>query len=118
MVDPANYWLAWLVYVLASGVYFAAFWRITRFRKRRVLRYCLRAFMLSLIVTPWYVSDTGSVMAPALIIVLMDAITIGGAAAARAMVPLFLAVVLSQVIVLMILLFRRKGGRQAAAENS
>ena len=69
--------------------------------------------MLAVIATPWYVSDTGSIMAPALIIVLMDAITISGEAAVRAFVPLFLSIVLSLVVVLVILLVRRGKARQA-----
>jgi len=69
--------------------------------------------MLAIIVTPWYVSDTGSVMAPALIVVMMDAITISGEAAARAFVPLFLSIVLSLAVVLLILLVRRGKARQA-----
>ena len=76
MVDATNYWIAWAAYCTAATVYYLAFWRITRFPHRRVLKYCLRAVMLAVIATPWYVSDTGSVMAPALIVVLMDAITI------------------------------------------
>lgn len=108
MVDATNFWIAWAAYCAAAVVYYLVFWRITRFQQRRVLKYCLRAVMLAVIATPWYVSDTGSVMAPALIIVLMDAITISGEAAARAFVPLFLSMVLSLVVVLVILLIRRK----------
>ena len=113
MVDATNFWIAWVVYIVAASIYCLLFWRITRFRERRVLKYSLRAVMLAIIVTPWYVSDTGSVMAPALIIVLMDAITISGEAAARAFVPLFLSIVLSLVVVLIILLVRRGKNRQA-----
>jgi len=113
MVDATNYWIAWAAYCTAATLYYLVFWRITRFQQRRVLKYSLRAVMLAIIVTPWYISDTGSEMAPALIIVLMDAITIGGAAAARAFVPLFLSIVLALVSVLVILLIRRKT-RQAS----
>lgn len=69
--------------------------------------------MLAIIATPWYVSDTESIMAPALMIVLMDAITIGGEAAIRAFVPLFLSVILSLAVVLIILLVRRGKSRPA-----
>jgi hypothetical protein len=115
MVDGANFWIAWAVYAVAACVYFVVFWRLTRFRDKRVLRYCLRALMLAIIATPWYVSDDGAAMAPALIIVMMDAITISGEAAARAMVPLFLAIVMSQVVVLLMLLIRRKGRQSKAS---
>jgi hypothetical protein len=107
MVDTTNYWIAWIAYLLAAGLFCLIFWRATRFQHRRVLKYCLRAMLLAIIATPWYVSDTGSVMAPALIIVLMDAITIGAEAAVRAFVPLFLSVTLSLVFVGVILLVKR-----------
>lgn len=112
MVDTTNFWIAWSVYAFAGTLYYAFFWRITRFRKRRLAAYCLRAIMLALIATPWYVSDTGSVLAPALIIVLMDAITISPEAAVRAFVPLFLATVLALVMALVLMLFRRGRSRQ------
>ncbi|MEZ5492102.1 MAG: hypothetical protein R3F50_17590 [Gammaproteobacteria bacterium] len=118
MVDATNYWIAWGVYLAAGSLYFALFWRITRFRERRLLAYCLRAVMLALIATPWYVSDTGAAMAPALIIVLMDAITIGGEAAVRAFVPLFLSLVLSVVLALLLMLVRRTLGRRQGASSS
>ena len=48
--------------------------------------------MAALIVTPWYASERGETLAPALIVVLLDAITIGGGAASRGLVPLLSAV--------------------------
>ncbi|MCB1670978.1 MAG: hypothetical protein R3F41_00130 [Gammaproteobacteria bacterium] len=118
MVDETNYWIAWAVYATASCLFLLAFWRITRFRRRRVLAACLRAIFLAVIVTPWYVSDTGSAMAPALIIVLMDAITISGEAAVRAFVPLFLAVMLALVVALVWSLIRRGWSRGHSEQAS
>lgn len=113
MVNASYFWIAWLVYIVAASVYYLIFWRITRFQKRRVLKYSLRALMFTIIATPWYVSDTGTVMAPALIIVMMDAITISSEAAVRAFVPLFLSMSLSLVLVLLMLLVRRGKSQQA-----
>ncbi len=110
MVDETNYWIAWAVYLGAACLFLLAFWRITRFRQRRALAACLRAFILAIVLTPWYVSDTGSAIAPALIIVLMDAITISGEAAVRAFVPLFLSVILALVVAGVWLLIRRGRG--------
>jgi hypothetical protein len=112
MDDTTNYWIAWIAYALAAGLFCLIFWRATRFQHRRVLKYCLRAMMLALVATPWYVSDTGSIMAPALIIVVMDAITISGEAAVRAFVPLFLSIALSLMFVLVILLVKRGKSRR------
>jgi hypothetical protein len=107
MTDPTNFWIAWAVYCAAGLLFYLVFWRVTRFRRHRVASYTLRAVMLAIIATPWYVSDTGSAMAPALIIVLMDAITIGGDAAVRAFVPLFLAIMIAVVGALLLMLIRR-----------
>lgn len=114
MINPTNYYIAWGVYIAAGCFFYAFFWRVTRFQQQRGLSYFLRALMLAIIATPWYVSDTGSAMAPALIIVLMDAITIGGEAAVRAFVPLFLAIILALVAALVLMLLRRGRGRGKA----
>lgn len=116
MTDPTNYWLAWIFYLTAAAVFYAVFWWLTDFRQRRVMTYCLRAVMLALIATPWYVSGDEALLAPALVIVLMDAITISGAAAVRAFVPLFLSVIMSLVAALVLMLVRR-GVRPTAGKN-
>lgn len=108
MNDMSNYLLAWLVYVLAGVVFYAIFWRITRFKKYKFLSYSLRAITLAIMATPWYVGSEGDLLAPALIVMLMDAITIGRETAVRALVPLFLAIIIAFVIVIICLLFRRR----------
>ena len=103
----SNVIFAWTAYLIAGAIFYAFYWRITRFKKRILLSYCLRAVMLAVMLTPWYVSDQGSVLAPALIIVLMDTITIGPEAAVRAFVPLFLSISISVVMVGVGLLIRK-----------
>lgn len=98
METVTNYWLLWSVYLGASAVFFLAFWRITRFQRRVLLGYLLRAATLAIALTPWYANQEGTVLAPAIIVVLLDAITIGGNAAVRSFVPLFLAVVVALIL--------------------
>ena len=100
-----------MIYGIAAAVFYAIFWQITRFPKLVGVSYCLRAVVLALIITPWYVSDQGNLLAPAVIIVVMDAITIGGDAAVRAFVPLFLSMIIALVGVVIMLLVRRGGSR-------
>ena len=107
MIDSTNYWIAWIAYALAGGLFCIVLWKVTCFQHRRVLKYCLRAVTIAIIATPWYVSDSGEVMAPALIIALMDAITISGEAGVRAFVPLLLSVILSLVLAVVMLLVKR-----------
>jgi len=98
METVTNYWLLWTVYLSASAVFFIAFWRLTRFSRFLWLSYLLRAITIALAFTPWYANQQGTVLAPALMIVMLDAITIGGTAAVRSLVPLVLALILAVVI--------------------
>jgi hypothetical protein len=67
--------------------------------------------MLVLIYTPWYVAADEDLMAPAVIVILLDMITVGGDSFIRAMVPLLLAlsfaVVLVWVISIATVIFRK-----------
>ena len=60
MSDLSNYLLAWVAYGITGAIFYGIFWQITRFEKRRLVSYCLRAVLLAIIVTPWYVTDQGS----------------------------------------------------------
>lgn len=98
MDQVSNYLLLWGVYLAASAVFFTIFWRLTRFTRHQWLSIFLRSTLLVLAFTPWYVNQEESVLAPALIVVLLDAITIGGAAPVRALVPLVLALLLAWIL--------------------
>lgn len=95
MESTGNYWLLWLIYLSASAVFFLMFWRLTRFPQAQWLSYLLRATLIALALTPWYANQQSSVLAPALMVLMLDLITIGGSAAARSLVPLTLALVLA-----------------------
>jgi len=93
-----NFVLIWAVYLLASAVFYVVYWRLTAFRRRLWLSYSLRAVMAALILTPWYVNTQDSVLAPALMVTTLDAITVGTDAAIRAAVPLLLALLAAEVL--------------------
>lgn len=98
-----NYWLFWLAYLLAAAVFYGLFWVVTGSLKTGWLPYMLRAVMAAIILTPWYTNSQDSLLAPALMIVALDAITIGADAAVRALVPLVLAILLSLVVAVLLL---------------
>lgn len=98
METGTNYWLLWSIYLSASAVFFLVFWRLTRFQKHQWLGYLLRGATLATALTPWYANQQGTVLAPALMVAALDAITISGTAAVRALVPLVLAVILALVV--------------------
>lgn len=97
MEAVTNYWLLWSIYLAASAVFFIVFWRMTRFRHHEWLSQLLRGTVVAIALTPWYANQEGTVLAPALIVVMLDAITIGGTAAVRALVPLVLALLLAWI---------------------
>ena len=114
MDADTNYWLIWIVYLAAAGVFYPIFWKVTRFRWRW-LGYSLRGLMAALIFTPWYANDQLNVLAPALMVAALDAITIGAEAASRASVPLVLALLTAEILATIIWLVHRK--RKSAAKT-
>lgn len=108
-----NYWVIWSVYLAASALFFRIYWRLTAFKRRLWLSYSLRAVMAALILTPWYANIQGQVLAPALMITTLDAITIGGEAVSRALVPLLLAMLLAELFASIMWLLRIRGKKAA-----
>lgn len=104
-----NFWMVWLIYGLAACVFYLIFWRLTRFKRQRWLSYSFRGLMLALIATPWFANVEGTTLAPALMVVTLDAITIGVDAAGRALVPLLLALIIAEFVATLMYFFSRKG---------
>lgn len=102
-----NYWIFWLVYLLAAAVFYGIFWKITGFLKSGWFPYVLRGVTAAVILTPWYTNSQDNLLAPALMVVMLDGITIGAETAVRAAVPLILAILLS-LIIAGLLLFANK----------
>lgn len=111
MSDASTIFFGWLIYLLAGIVYYLIFWRVTRPVKRILAAYCLRAVMLALIATPWFAGADSHLLAPALMVVMMDAITVSGQAAVRAFIPLFLSTVLALLLAVLFFFLRKKTRR-------
>jgi hypothetical protein len=104
-----NYWLFWSVYLGAATTFYFIFWKVCRFERAIWTSYSLRAVAAAVIFTPWYSNQQDSLMAPALMVVTLDAITIGTDSAFRASVPLALAITFSLVVAgLLSVLSKRK----------
>lgn len=108
MESAPNYWLIWSAYLLAAAVFYGIFWQLTRFRTARWAAYVMRALLAAIILTPWYANPQETVLAPALMVVLMDAITLDGSEAMRALVPLSLAIIISLSLAFAILFITTK----------
>ena len=112
----ANYGLFWLVYLLASTLFVAIFWRLVQFQRILLLTYMFRALAIALIFTPWVSHVDGSFLAPALMVLALDTITLGVEAAPRALVPLFLSLLLCCVVAVLVWARHRKG-RSSSLRN-
>jgi hypothetical protein len=99
MVDIYGYLASWAIYLIAGTVCYVLFYKATGIIGFKPLANTLRAIMLVLIYTPWYVAADEDLMAPAVIVILLDLITIGGNSFVRAMVPLLLALSAAVVMV-------------------
>ncbi len=98
MESIGNYWFFWTLYLVSAVIFTAIFWRVTRFETAKWTSYNLRAVAIAIIFTPWYSNPQDSIMAPALMVAALDAITGGFEAALRSFVPLFLAVILGLLV--------------------
>lgn len=116
METGPNYLLIWLIYLLATAVFFWVYWKATAFRKRLWLSYSLRALMLALALTPWYANSQGDVIAPALMVVTLDAITLGPDTMGRALIPLVLSLLAAELLATIVWYAKKPQKKQAKTE--
>lgn len=100
MLDLIDYLIGWSIYIAAGIVCYMIFYRFTGKIKYKPVANCLRALLLALMFTPWYIAPDQDLMAPALMVILLDMVTVGGTSFVRALVPLTLALMLALIIAL------------------
>jgi hypothetical protein len=83
------------------------FYRFTGMLSFKPLANSLRAILLALMFTPWYVSPDSDLLAPALIVILLDMVTVGGTSFVRALVPLSMAIAAAVFVALLMGVFKR-----------
>jgi len=107
MLDIYGYLTAWAVYLIAGTFCYVLFYKATGVIGWKPVANTLRGIMIALIYTPWFVAADQDLMAPAVIVILLDLITVGGDAFIRAMVPLMLSVIAAILIALTLGLIAR-----------
>ncbi len=100
MLDLYDYMAGWTVYLVAGTVCYMIFYRFTGMLKSKPVANSLRAILIALMFTPWYVAPDADLMAPALMVMMLDMITLGGSHFVRALVPLTLAIAFAVAIAL------------------
>lgn len=103
----ANYWLLWSLYIAAAACFIAIIWRVLYFKKHLLLTFCLRAATISILLTPWTSNVRDPYIAPALMVMTLDGITLGSGEAIRAFVPLLLSITTS-IVVAVVLWWRKR----------
>lgn len=98
MLDIYDYLIGWAVYIAAGALCFVIFYRFTGVLRYKLFANTLRAILIAIMFTPWYISPEEDLLAPAIIVVALDLVTIGGTSFVRGMVPLSLSVLLAVVI--------------------
>lgn len=112
-MEAADYRLAWIIYTIAGIVLATLAWRVLYKHVLREIAYVLQCFLLALMFTPAFVLPDQQIMAPALIVFLMDTLTISPTAGIRALIPLVLALMAALIVaVLLIIAYRFRLRRQ------
>lgn len=117
-MEPGDYTMAWVVYSVAALVFAWLCWRVLRKLPWRELAWLLQCWVLALLFTPSYVTSGESLMAPALLVFVMDAITVSRDAAIRSLIPLVMAlaagVLVTVVLSLVVRVWERRRRQQDA----
>ena len=103
-----------LIYVTSGVVFFLLIWRLICVLKFELLVYMLRGLLASLIFTPWFINLQEATLAPALMVAMLDMITLGSTEVLRAGVPLFLSVFIFQAIALGFYIFKKKPAKKTS----
>lgn len=107
MLDIYDYVAGWAVYIAAGALCYMIFYRFTGAIKFKPLANSLRAILIAVMFTPWYISPEADLLAPALMVMMLDMVTVGGTAFVRALVPLTIAVIFGVLVALSGALIKR-----------
>lgn len=97
MAVEFNYLLIWIIYLTAGAIFYCIFWRATRSERANWGSYSIRAVVAAIILTPWYANAQGDTMAPALMVMTLDLITIGTDSVVRGAIPIALSVIAAEI---------------------
>jgi hypothetical protein len=110
-METQDYIVAWLVYLSAGIIFSLISWKVMKKVLWRELAYLLQSFLLAIIFTPWYVLPEDEILAPALIVFMLDLITVDLTTSIRALIPLVMAMlfgIIMTIILSVIYRIRRK----------
>lgn len=112
-MEARDYLIAWILYGLAAVIMSVVGWVVLRRYLWRELAYLLECWLLAIFFTPAKVLVEQEMMAPAIIVFVMDTITIDPTAGIRALIPLVMAMAGMLVVAIVLIVVRRVRLRKA-----
>ena len=97
-MEAVDYIFAWLIYLVAATGMSCLSWKMAKKLFWIDLAYVMQVNFMAIIFPPWYVEADGNVLAPAIIIFVMDIVTIETMAGIRALVPMAMAMLLGCIL--------------------
>ncbi len=113
-MDTQDYMIAWLIYALAGAAFSVLSWRFLRSLLWREMAYLLQSLLMAVIFTPWYVLPEEEILAPAVIVFLLDLVTIDVTTSIRSLIPLVMAMLLAIAVTVVLSLLYRIRQKKAA----
>jgi len=115
-VDSQDYYIAWGIYLVAGIVFSLISWKVMKRYFWREMAYLLESLLLAVIFTPWYVLPEEEILAPALIVFMLDLITVDLTTSIRALIPLVMAMLFGVIVTLVLsVIYRIKRRGQTSA---
>ena len=112
-MDTQDYIIAWGIYLIAGTAFSLISWKWMKKFFWRETAYLLQSLLLATIFTPWYVLPGEKVLAPALIVFILDLITVDLTTSIRALIPLVMAVFLGILVTIILSIIYRIRNRKA-----
>ena len=115
-MDSQDYYIAWGIYLVAGIVFSLISWKMMKRYFWREMAYLLESLLLAVIFTPWYVLPEEEILAPALIVFMLDLITADLTTSIRALIPLVMAMLFGVIVTLVLsVIYRIKRRGQTSA---
>jgi hypothetical protein len=113
VMEPGEYYSAWGGYLVTGIAFSVISWKVMKSMLWRELAYLLQCLLLAIIFTPWYVLPEEEVLAPAIIIFMLDLVTIDASTSIRALIPLVVAMLMGVIVTIILsVIYRIRRRRQ------
>ena len=114
-MDSTEYMIAWSVYLVSGLVFSLVSWKLLKRFLWREVAYLMQSFLMAIIFTPWYVLPEEEILAPAIIVFMLDLITIDVTTSIRALIPLVITIMLGILLTIILsIVYRIRRRRQLA----